>query len=39
MDYMKPLMFNATDRNTINTDNCQFYVNKLLTSKLKFRMM
>ena len=31
--YMKPLMINATDRNTINTDNYQFYFNKLLTSK------
>ena len=31
--YMKPLMINATDRNTINHDNYQFYFNKLLTSK------
>ena len=30
---MKPLMMNATDRITINTDNYQFYYNKLLTSK------
>ena len=29
--YMKPLMINATDRNTINHDICQFYFNKLLT--------
>ena len=28
---MKPLMINATDRNTINHDNYQFYFNKLLT--------
>ena len=26
-------MINATDRNTINTDNYQFYFNKILTSK------
>ena len=31
--YIKPLMINATDRNTINHDNYQFYFNKLLTSK------
>ena len=31
--YMKPLMINATDRNTINLDNYQFYFNKLLTLK------
>ena len=31
--YMKPLMINATDRNTINHDNYQFYFNKLHTSK------
>ena len=31
--YMKPLMINATDRNTINHDNYQFYFNKLLTIK------
>ena len=30
--YMKPLMINASDRNTINHDNYQFYFNKLLTS-------
>ena len=29
--YMKPLMINATDRNTINHDNYQFYFNKILT--------
>ena len=28
---MKPLMINATDRNTINHGNYQFYFNKLLT--------
>ena len=28
---MKPLMINATDRNTINHDNYQFYFNTLLT--------
>ena len=33
IDYMKPLMSNATDRNTINTDNNQFYFNKILTSR------
>ena len=31
--YMKPLMINATDRNTINHYNYQFYFNKLLTLK------
>ena len=31
--YMKPLMINATDRNSINHDNSQFYFNKLLTLK------
>ena len=31
--YMKPLMIKATDRNTINHDNYQFYFNKLLTLK------
>ena len=31
--YMKPLMINATYRNTINHDNYQFYFNKLLTLK------
>ena len=31
--YMKPLMINATERNTINHDNYQFYFNKLLTLK------
>ena len=31
--YMKTLMINATDRNTINHDNYQFYFNKLLTLK------
>ena len=29
--YMKPLMINATHRNTINHDNYQFYFNKLFT--------
>ena len=29
--YMKPLMINATDRNTINHDNYIFYFNQLLT--------
>ena len=32
IDYMKPLMNNATERNTINTNTYQFYFNKLLTS-------
>ena len=31
--YMKPLMINATERDTINHDNYQFYFNKLLTIK------
>ena len=31
--YIKPPMINATDRNTINHDNYQFYFNKLLTLK------
>ena len=31
--YMKPLMNNPTDRNTINHDNYPFYFNKLLTLK------
>ena len=31
--YMKPLMINTTDRNTINHDSYQFYFNKLLTLK------
>ena len=31
MASMKPLMINATDRNTLNHDNYQFYFNKLLT--------
>ena len=30
---MKPLIINATDRKTINTDNYRFYFNKLLSSK------
>ena len=30
---MKPLMINATDRNTINTNYYQFYFYKILTSK------
>ena len=29
--YMKPLLFNATDRAVVNADNYQFYFNKLLT--------
>ena len=29
--YIKPLMINSTDRNTINHDNYQFYFNKFLT--------
>ena len=28
--YMKPNVINATDRDTINNDNYQFYFNKLL---------
>ena len=28
---MKPLMFNATDRNVVKNDNYQFYFNKILT--------
>ena len=37
---MKPLMNNATDRNTIDHDNYQFYFNKILKLKLlKYRMM
>ena len=31
--YIKPLMNSATNRNTINTDNCIFYFNRLLESK------
>ena len=31
--YLKPLIKNATDRNTINHDNYQFYFNKFLTLK------
>ena len=30
IDYMKPLLNTATDRNTINKDKYQFYFNKLL---------
>ena len=30
IEYMKPLMINATDRNVINHDNYIFYFNKLL---------
>ena len=33
ISYMKPLMSNATDRNTTNVDNYQFYFNKLLASR------
>ena len=32
--YMKPLVINATERNTINHDNYQFYFNELLTLKV-----
>ena len=36
--YMKPLMINATDRNTINHDNYQFYFSRLLTlNNIKFQ--
>ena len=31
--YIKPLLNSAAGRNTINTDNHQFYFNKLLTSR------
>ena len=31
--YMKPIMINATDRNTISLDKYQFYFNKFLKSK------
>ena len=38
--YMKPLMINATDMNTISHNNYQFYFNKLFTLMvLKYRMM
>ena len=38
--YMKPLMINATDRNTINHDDYQFYFNNFLFYIiLKVRMM
>ena len=33
IDYFKPLMNSATNRNTINEDNHIFYFNKLLTSR------
>ena len=33
MDHMKTLMKNATDRNSNNTNNYQFYFNKLLISR------
>ena len=33
MAYMKPLMINATDRNTTDHDNYQFYFNELLILK------
>ena len=29
--YLKTLIINATDRNIVNHDNYQFYINKLLT--------
>ena len=36
--YMKPLMINERDRNTINHDNYQFYFNELLTlNNIKFQ--
>ena len=31
--YIKPLMINATERNTINHDNYKFYFNQILTLK------
>ena len=31
--YIKPLLNSATDRNTINADNYQFYFNKVLNSR------
>ena len=31
--YIKPLLIIASDRNSIDTDNYQFYFNKLLTSR------
>ena len=31
--YVKPLLINARDRNTINSNDYQFYFNKLSTSK------
>ena len=33
IDYIKPLMNSATDRNVIFKDNCIFYFKKLLTSR------
>ena len=33
IDYNKPLMNSATDRNFTNKDKCIFYFNKLLTSR------
>ena len=33
IDYIKPLMNSATDRNTINKDNYIFYFNKLFISR------
>ena len=33
IDYMKPLIYNVTDRNTINTIHYQFIFNKLHTSR------
>ena len=32
INYIELLMNSATNRNTINKDNCIFYINKLLTS-------
>ena len=33
IDYIKPLMNNATDRNSIKIKDYKFYFNKLLTSR------
>ena len=33
-DYIKPLLNNATYRNTITINNYQFYIKKLLTSRV-----
>ena len=40
MEHIKPLMNNARDRNTINTDKYQFYFNNFLHQEvLKFRIL